>query len=422
MRKTLFRPGLAAARAVTWHGNAMLLQPVSMRLIAAAIILFAFASLVFLSQAHYTRHIAAFGVLAPDTGLINVQSPQAGVILERRVREGQSVHAGDVLYVVTAEVVYAPQSNSAARAGATATQLKQLLVRKELLQADSLHAAAIERREREELQANIRSLLAELQQLDQEIAIQQARVKAKNEVYERHEQAQLQGFLSPLALQQKYDELLDYKARLQAVQRTRLGLSRDLESAQVQLDTVDQRNALARSQRTRQDVDLQQDRVTHEAHQRTLVTAPQDGVVVAVLAEPGQRVDHDTMLTIVPRTSKLEVQVILPSSAVGFIREGDPVTLRFDAFPYQRYGSVGGTIREISHAVLAAPDMVRAASSNGGGEGFRVRIVLPSQSFAVAGRRFPLRSGMKVETRFAQERHSLLSWLIDPLAMLADKT
>jgi membrane fusion protein len=423
MRKTLFRPGIAGSRQEPWHGKAILMQPLSMRVASAAIVLFAIGTLVFLSQAQYTRRVSAAGQLAPDAGLIKVQSPQGGIILERLVREGQQVKAGDVLYVVSAEVMYAPESGQAPHAGTAAAQLEQLRARQALVRTDGANSALIERRERAEMQAKIGSLQAEIQQMDQEIAIQQERVRSQTAIYERHAQAQAQGFLSPLALQQKYDELLDYKTRLQTVQRSRLGLVRELESARVQLDTADQRNALAHSQLERQAADLKQDQVTREANQRTLVTAPQDGMVVAVLAEPGQRVDHDTMLTIVPRQSQLEVQVMLPSSAIGFVREGDPVTLKFDAFPYQRYGSMRGQVREISHASLAGQEARDPAGSEGKPDGgFRVRILLPAQTFSAAGRRFALRPGMKVDTQFIQERRSLLGWLTDPLAVLADKT
>jgi membrane fusion protein len=423
MRKALFRPGLAAARQNSWHGKVILMQPLSLRVASAAILLFAAGTLVFLSQAQYTRRVSASGLLAPDTGLIRVQSPQGGVILERRVREGQQVKVGDILYVVSAEVMYAPEAGQERRAGATAAQLEQLHAREALIRTDSANSAVIEQRERAEMRVKIHSLQAEIQQLDQEIAVQQERVRAKTDIYDRHAQAQAQGFLSPLALQQKYDELLDYKARLQNMQRSRLGLVRELESARVQLDTADQRNALAHSQLARQSADLKQDQVTREANQRTLVTAPQDGVVAAVLAEPGQRVDRDTMLIIVPSQSLLEVQVMLPSSAIGFVREGDPVTLKFDAFPYQRYGSVLGKIREISHASLAGQESGdTAATATRPDAGFRVRILLPSQYFTAGRQRFSLRSGMKVETQFVQERRSLLAWLTDPLAVLADKT
>jgi membrane fusion protein len=422
MRKTLFRPGIAAASQQSWHGKVLLMQPLPMRVASAAIVLFAVGALVFLSQAQYTRRVSAAGLLAPDAGLIRVQSPQGGVILERRVREGQQVKAGDVLYVVSAEVMYAPEAGQERRAGTTAAQLEQVHARQALIQTDTANSTVIEQRERAEMQLKIHSLQAEIEQLDQELAVQRERVRAKTEIYDRHAQAQAQGFLSPLALQQKYDELLDYKARLQTMQRSRLGLVRDLESARVQLDTASERNALAHSQLARQSADVKQDLVTREANQRTLVTAPQDGVVAAVLAEPGQRVDRDTMLTIVPSQSQLEVQVMLPSSAIGFVREGDPVTLKFDAFPYERYGSVRGRIREISHASLAGQESGDAAAAAKPDNGFRVRILLPSQYFTAGRQRFALRPGMKVDTQFVQERRSLLAWLTDPLAVLADKT
>jgi membrane fusion protein len=396
------------------------MQPISMRVIAAAIIFFSACSIVFLSQATYTRRIVAIGVIAPDTGLIKIQSPQGGIVLERRVREGQKVHQGDILYVVSAEIMYASGSGNTIPTGAAATQLQQLRIQQELLHADDINTIAIERREHDELKNKIRSLQAELNQLDQEIVVQRERVKAKKEVYDRHAQAQAQGFLSPLALQQKYDELLDYQVRLQSAQRTRLSLVRDLESAATQFDTVERRNALTRSQRERQAADLQQAQIARETDQRTYVTAPQDGVVTAILAEPGQRIGRDTMLTILPRRSMLEVQVMLPSSAIGFIRESDPVTLRFDAFPYQRYGSVKGTIREISQSTLTATD-TGGINLKGVGDGFRIRIALPSQSFVASNQAFPLRAGMKAEARFSQEKHPLLSWLIDPLSVWNEK-
>ncbi len=416
MRDTLFRAGLARARQESWHGNVLLLQPLSLRLISACIMLFAAGAVAFAAHAQYTRRIPAPGVLLPDRGLIQVQSPQAGIIVERRVREGQAVRAGDVLYVVSSEVMYAPAHGGAAGTGATASVLAQLQARQQLIEADSASAAAIAEREHADERRRIASLQQELAQLDQEFAVHQERLRSRTEVYQRHAEAQAQGFLSPLALQQKYDELLDYKTRLQSMQRSRLGLARELEAARTQVATRGERTAMANSQLERQAVALEQDRVAREAGQRTLVTATQDGIVAAVLAEPGQRTDGATMLTIIPRGSLLEAQVMLPSSAVGLVREGDPVSVRFDAYPYQRFGGMNATVTEIG-ATAVPGEPGQPADGR-----FRVRVALPSQALEAAGRRFPLRSGMQAEIRFVQERRTLLQWLVAPVAALTDNT
>lgn len=63
------------------------------------------------------KRVAASGLLSPDAGLVKIQSPVAGIVLERRVREGQRVQAGDVLYVVSSEVVFDANAGNAGGAG-----------------------------------------------------------------------------------------------------------------------------------------------------------------------------------------------------------------------------------------------------------------------------------------------------------------
>jgi membrane fusion protein len=422
MRKSLFRSGLAVARADAWHGNVVLLQPLPLRLVSACVMLFAVATVVFLFQAHYTRRITAMGIVMPDSGLIKIQPPYNGIVLDRLVREGQQVRAGDVLYRISAETMYAPESGTASRIGATAAVLEQLRNRQVSIETDQRHSSEVERRERRDAQMKLANLQAEMAQLDQEIAIQQEALRSRTQVYERHAQAQSQGFLSPLGLQQKYEDLLDQKARVQALQRTRFGLAREVDMARAELNAAGERSALARSQLERQIAELQQDRVTREANKNTLITSPQDGVVAAVLAEPGQRVDRDTMLTVVPRESQLEVQVLLPSSAIGGMHTGDTVKVRFAAFPYQQFGAMSGRISEISttavSATAVANDLIGVAAPANADAYFRIRIALPSQRFRTTASTYDLRAGMKADVLFTQERRSLIEWLIAPVSAL----
>ena len=57
----------------------------------------------FVTQGNYTRRSTVAGHLLPAAGMIRVQSPQTGVIMERRVSEGQLVRKGDVLYVLNSD-------------------------------------------------------------------------------------------------------------------------------------------------------------------------------------------------------------------------------------------------------------------------------------------------------------------------------
>ncbi len=81
----------------------LLARPVSYSLITALFVAIAVAIVVFFACASYTRKVAVQGLLLPSRGLIKVAPLQAGLITESRVKEGQAVEAGDVLFVLTSE-------------------------------------------------------------------------------------------------------------------------------------------------------------------------------------------------------------------------------------------------------------------------------------------------------------------------------
>lgn len=427
MRGPLFRKEVSATRSNDPFGKVVLMQPLSLRIVNLCVVLFAAGMLVFLFAASYTRRVPASGVLLPAAGILRIQAPHNGVVLERRVHEGEAVKAGQLLYVISEELMYAPALDSSQRAGLTEGMLANLHLRQQVISADRADNAALAEREQVQERARVASLTNEIAQLDGEIAIQAERLASKQTQYDRNAEAQTQGFLSPLGLQQKYDELLDQKARLKTMQRSRVALERDQAAAQASVDSLRHKQALTQSQLRRQSLEVEQDRATRESNGRTLVTAPQDGTVAAVLVEPGQRSDGQTLLTLLPRDAELEVQLFIASAAIGFIHQGDAVTVRFAAFPYQTFGGMNGLVAAISSTTLNAAEQgadntgAKAPADSSGDGRYRVRIRLPAQALQAGGRSHPLRSGMQVDVQFAQERRTLMGWLFEPLQKLKDK-
>ena len=77
------------------------------------------------------------------------------------------------------------------------------------------------------------------------------------------------------------------------------------------------------------------------------------GDVSDITTEIGQRVvPEKSLVTIVPQGSNVETWLYAPSSAIGFARPGQQVRLRFDAYPYQKYGVGKGTIIAISRVAI----------------------------------------------------------------------
>lgn len=148
-----------------------------------------------------------------------------------------------------------------------------------------------------------------------------------------------------------------------------------------------------------------------------MVRAPSDGTVAAVMAQPGQSIDEQQRLaSLVPAQARLQAQLFAPSSAVGFVRPGQPVTLRVKAFAHQKFGAPRGEVLSVSQApwqpVGAAPDAGAASAE----PQYRITVALPGQDVVAAdGRRWPLVAGMQLEGDVVLEQRSLAEWLFAPL-------
>lgn len=424
-RPSLFRPESMAPSTHVGLGRVVLLQPLSMRLLTLLVMAFSAGLLLFLCSASYTASVPAAGVLMPEHGLVKVHAPRGGLVVERKVREGQHVKAGDVLFILSAEVVYLPSGGSGREAGFNAAVLKSLQEREDIAAQDRQTADAMASSARADERGNVASLQAEIAQLDLEIAAQAERVESKAQQYEYNVQAKEKGFISPLGLRQKQDELLDQKGRLYALQRGRQTTLRQLAAARAGVDAMQRKDALARSEYRRQLLAIDQERAAQELSGQIVVTAPAAGMISAVQAEVGQRVDGQPLLTILPEHSQLEAQLFLTSQAVGQIKVGDPVTLRFSAFPHLQFGAMTGSVREISHAPLSPADLVQQAAGARldapAAAHYRIRVALPAQALARGGRHYPLRSGLELNALVAGEQHSLLGWVLAPLRQLKEK-
>ena len=129
------------------------------------------------------------------------------------------------------------------------------------------------------------------------------------------------------------------------------------------------------------------------------------------------------MLKIVPQHTSMQAQLLAPSSAIGFIHQGERVLLRYSAFPYQKFGEYGGIVATVSHAALT-PDEVQtllagASAINQGGPFYRVIVEPDSPSVKIDGEDRPLPASMQVQAFVLLDRRPLYQWILQPVYDLA---
>ncbi|PFH10532.1 membrane fusion protein [Collimonas sp. PA-H2] len=416
---SLFREQALAAQQTKWLGDIILIRPISFTLLTTFAVMLASIVCAFLAWGSYTKHSTVSGQLIPNTGLIKIYVPQTGIIIEQHVKEGQQVKAGDVLYVLSSE---RQSSTQGATQAAISSQVEQ---RQASLRDELQKTRQLQLEERSGLNNKIGGLANELAKLDNQIAGQQDRVRLAVETLQRYEGLLQQDYISKEQFQQKQEDLLDQKNRQQSLERDRISVGRELSTQQTELSglSLKHQNQLAQIDRTL--TSTGQELTESEAKRRIVVTAPEAGIATAVIADAGQAVDGNRpLVSIVPAGATLRAELYAPSRAIGFVRPGDQVLIRYQAYPYQKFGHQKGVVESVARTALPNNELNAIGTPAGGNNTepmYRITVNLASQQVTAYGRPQALQAGMLLDADVQQEKLHLYEWVLEPLYSLTGK-
>lgn len=420
--QNLFRKEALDAKGSAFLGSTVLRPPLSFAAWSLIAATFAAALIAFLFVGEYTKRTRVIGITAPEEGLIKLMAPQPGIVVDRRVQEGQQVKAGEVLFILSAERL---TDAGGGVAGAQSAILEQLQRRRASLQDELARQALVTQTQLAATARRLADLQAESAQLGRELVTQEAREASMQAQLQRFEDLAGQNFMSPLALQQKRDELLEQTARTQALERSRLALQREAAAVGAELRQIPLRGEQQLAELQRSLAALQQEVAGTEANRQIVVAAPKDGTVTAIVADRGQMATTQPLATLLPRDSALQAHLYAPSRAVGFIEPGQTVRIRYAAYPYQKFGQYEGTVDHVARSALAAaelPPQLAALAQQSQGEGmYRITVALRTPTVTAYGRAQPLTAGMQLEADVMQDTRRLIEWVFEPLVSLRGK-
>ncbi|MBP6422450.1 MAG: HlyD family efflux transporter periplasmic adaptor subunit [Propionivibrio sp.] len=418
----LFRAAALGAQQAKLLGDIILIRPLSYRLLTGVAVLIALMVIVFLAWGTYTKRSTVLGQLLPDTGLVKVYVPQVGIVQEKRVMEGSRVHKGEVLYVLSSE------RHSGTLGSIQAAISQQVESRRESLHEEIAKTRKLQEDERDGLAKRIGGIETELRKLDNLLDGQHSRVNLGEDTVARYQGLLNQDYISREQLQQKQEELLDQRARLQGMERERIGVERELALRKNEFAglTLKHQNQVSQLERGISTID--QELAESEAKRQIYITAPESGIATAVVAEVGHAVDGSrALVSIVPTDARLQAHLYAPSRAVGFVRLGDAVLLRYQAYPYQKFGHARGKVISVAKTALPGSEISTLGDSAGGSQSqqsepvYRINVELESQAVMAYGKHQPLQAGMLLEADVLQDTRRLYEWVLEPLYSLTGK-
>ncbi|WP_308922269.1 HlyD family secretion protein [Janthinobacterium sp. J1-1] len=431
----LFRDEVVTSFNQQWLGAIRLSQPLSNWLIAGVSLIIAGALIVFSIVGSVTKKARTAGILIPDTGSIGINARNDGVLIRSLVHEGDRVSAGQTLFELSSE-----RHSS----GGELTFLieQQLFSRRQSLDAEQRVRIAQHGDKKSEIIGRLKNQETEMLQLAQEIDLAKRRYNLSQESLKKYETLQANGYVSPVQTQQKQEDLIDLGLRVSSLTRTRLQLQANRLNLEAEQAALFNSLSTDLAQLQRAQAMLKQEVAENSNRKATFIIAPQSGTITTITYQRGQAVNAGQPLaTLIPQTEKfasgqdglvheptLEVHLYAPSRTAGFVAVGQIVQIRYQAYPYQKFGLQRGTVTDVSKTPFAPAELPQNIAStilsnaqqniagfNGNEALYRIKVKPDRQTIDAYGKLQALKPGMTLEADVLQDKRKIWEWIAEPL-------
>lgn len=384
---------------------------------------------------------SADGRLVPQTYVKIVQPADAGIVQEILVKEGQAVEAGQVLMRMDTKLTEADAATIR-----NEMLLKSLLLRridaelagrpmKRLSDDSPVLFAQIENQYRAHRQSYLDAVAQEnatleksRQDLKAALEIQsklQQTVPSYQKTAAVYERLAGDSFVSELAAQEKMRDKIEKEQDLKAQESTVESLKATISASEKKLAQISS-NYRSELQNERVDTEsqyqkLQQDwaKIQHKSGLLEL-KASQAGLIKDLATHTrGTVVAPGTVLmSLVPHNEPLQAEVLVRNEDVGFVYPNQKTKVKLAAYPFQKYGMVGGTVTYVG------------ADANDAGQGgqdpkntnkaaspltYKALVQLDTQYVETDGEKLRLAPGMQVVAEIHQGRRTVMEYLLSPV-------
>lgn len=417
----LFRPEVVAQQQSQWLGKVLLAPRLSHTLFAifAAVSVVGILALLFFGG--FTQKARIAGWLVPEQGIVRVFAPRDGRVVRLHVREGTRVEKGTPLALISNEI----ETRASGETGSEV--IRGLSSRRESLAGEQERRRQIYAQQAGELSARLETLEAEQASIARQMDLQRRSIELAERNAERLRTLLERGFATALRSEQADQDVLEQIANLETLQRAHSAAEREQRVVSAELAQAPLRSQDALALLERDSAELGQEVAEAEAQREFVLTAPQDGIVTSIQATAGGAVGTSTpIFTILPAGSRLEAQLFSPSRAIGFVRPGQTVVMRYKAYPYQKFGTYRGTVMGVSATAVNPAELAQVplnlVNPAGANEPVYRITVRPARPSVIAyGEPLPLQPGMELEADIVLERRRLIEWVLAPLYTLTGR-
>jgi hemolysin D len=399
------------------------------------IVLFFISSLLWASVGFIDIVSVASGKIIPNGHVKVIQPLEIGTVTAIHVREGQQVQAGDSLIELDPSTADAEIAQLITEQNLAEQQRKRLQWLAEQQKLKHNHPINWNERESDPV------LASQWQEYQDRLNTLKADKKRRQaEFHATEQQAEKLSAILPIITQRSANEksLVDRKLyprqQYLETEQQRLTALYDLKSQRSRVKELEQTIAeiKAQIQHTKSEFaktnlekqeeanhkikSIRQELIKARTRQKARqLTAPIDGIVqqLAIHTVGGVVTPAQELMIIVPKTAQLEIEAYVENKDIGFVREGQKVAIKLDAFPFTKYGTLDGEIIDLSDDAVTDEDK---------GLVYKARVSLKQTTMQVEDKQVKLGPGMSASVEIKTGKRRVIEFFMAPLLKYKDES
>ena len=414
MLKNIYRKEAIEHKKFHWKGKALLLAGMPVWLIVLLSALFFITLVATIIFCTFTQRIDVRGEVITLPHSVNVFAPQQGYIVKQLVGIGQQVQKGQPLY----EIDVSRETSSGNVNEAQTDVINQKIANSGDIIEKLYHNKA---ETLSALDAQLKNASGSLNETNEMLKATQAGLKKMRDNLVSYDKYLKEGLITKdqynyqhsLYFQQQsaYQSLVSQKLQLES-QITQLNSDKVTKAADFDNQISSQNN---------QTNDYKNQLVESNANGNVIIKATTAGKIESLAVTTGQMVDKGSSLAQIKPTGNVEYFLILwlPNNSIPYVKPGDIVNIRYDAFPADKFGQFPGIIHSISSVPASRQELSEYTNVGAGNNQqelalYKTIVKIKDKSFLYNGKELTLSNGLKAQAIVFLEERPLYMWMFTP--------
>ncbi|MFL3316186.1 HlyD family secretion protein [Klebsiella michiganensis] len=414
MLKNIYRKEAIEYKKIHWKGKALLLAGIPAWLVTLLASLFLLALVLSLIFCTFTQRIDVRGEVITLPHSVNVFAPQQGFVVNQHVKVGDIVNKGQPLYELDV-------SRNTINGNVSAAQIE--VINEKIANAEDI-ISKLTRNKAETLTAlekQIKTTSASLAETNRMLATTQVGLNKMHTNLSSYDKYLKDGLITKdqynyqhsLYFQQQsaYQSLVTQKMQLES-QLTQTNSDKITKAADFDNQISSQHNQIN---------DYKNQLVESNANGNLIIKATTNGKIESLAVTKGQMVENGSSLAQIKPTGDIEYYLILwlPNNTIPYVKPGDTINIRYDAFPADKFGQFPGKVISISSVPASRQEMAEYTNVNNGTSQqelalYKAIIKIKDKTFNYNGKTLTLSNGLKAQAVVFLEERPLYMWMFTP--------